>query len=101
MDNNFHYLSARMSDGRFITDYSPNCELNGKLQGDMTSWQYRMFLTKNSDNILNNINMQNKKLFGCNECEGNVPILPKYEQNCSKNGYCVVNEINKNGIGLN
>ena len=35
MDNNIFEFPARMSDGRFITDYSPNCMLNNKYQQSM------------------------------------------------------------------
>ena len=45
-DNFFKDFPARMSDGRFITDYTPNCQLNLEFQQNMTSWQYRSFLTK-------------------------------------------------------
>tara|TARA_Y100000389_G_scaffold187223_1_gene208419 strand:- start:50 stop:355 length:306 start_codon:yes stop_codon:yes gene_type:complete len=100
MDNNYHELSARMSDGRFITDYSPNCELNFKLQNNMSSFQYRFYLTKYTDKIINDINQSNQQTFGCNSCQGNVPVLPKYDQQCYVNGYCKVNTINQNGIGF-
>ena len=94
MDNNYHYLSARMSDGRFLTDYSPNCDMNRKYQGNMTSWQYRMFLTNNTSLILDN------KTGECVDCKGNAPVNPRYRQTCSKDGNCMVDEINPNGIGL-
>tara|TARA_B100000745_G_C19949655_1_gene320549 strand:+ start:185 stop:490 length:306 start_codon:yes stop_codon:yes gene_type:complete len=101
MDNNYHNLSARMSDGRFITNYSPNCELNRKLQKDMTSFQYRFYLTKYTDTIMNDNNQSDQEKFGCIQCQGNIPVLPKYKQNCYQNGYCEINTVNNNGIGLN
>lgn len=100
MDNNYHYLNARMSDGRFITNYSPNCELNRKLQGNMSSFQYRTYLTNYTDKLLNTMDQNIKQKYGCQECQGNLPVLPKYEQNCFENGYCEINTINENGIGL-
>ena len=68
MDNNNHDFTARMSDGRFITDYSPNCELNRKLQNNMTSWQYRMFLTNMADSILESEHKLDEEEFGCSDC---------------------------------
>ena len=100
MDNFNNNFAARMSDGRAITDYSPNCELNGQLQKNLSSIQYRDFLTNNADKIMRDMNMKNKQEYGCNECSGNVPVLPKYEQTCYSNGYCEIKTKNKKGIGL-
>ena len=51
-DNYHEDFPARMSDGRFITNYHPNCEMNGEIQKNMTSWQYRTFLTRYTDNLM-------------------------------------------------
>ena len=45
-DNVKSDFPARMSDGRFITDYTPNCQHNLAIQKDMTSWQYKTYLSK-------------------------------------------------------
>ena len=45
-DNFYKEFPARMSDGRFITNYHPICETNSMAQGNMTSWQYKLFLTR-------------------------------------------------------
>ena len=50
-DNFFKDFPARMSDGRFITNYSPNCQQNLIYQNNMTSWQYRAYLTKMANQI--------------------------------------------------
>ena len=61
--DNFHPdFPARMSDGRFITNYLPNCQLNLMYQQDKTSWQYRAYLTRMSDKILSHENTLNESI---------------------------------------
>ena len=55
-DNVNSDFPARMSDGRFITDYSPICQYNLAIQKDMTSWQYKTYLTRYADQIRNVLN---------------------------------------------
>ena len=100
MDNFNNAFTAKMSDGRFITDYSPNCELNNKYQKNMTSFQYRTFITNNTTNIMDNERDDLFNKYLCNSCQGNNEVLPKYEQKCNLNGKCNLNIINQNGIGL-
>jgi len=101
MDNYNNAFTAKMSDGRFITDYAPNCELNNKYQKNMTSFQYRSFLTSNTDQIIINERKTLFNKYGCSTCQGNQEVLPKFQQNCNLNGNCEINIINNNGIGLN
>ena len=97
-DNYYKDFPARMSDGRFITDYSPNCQMNGVIQQNMTSWQYKTYLSRYSDKIMEETNSMNDKLYGCNNC--NHVSLPTYsEQLCSPSG-CKINVVNENGLGM-
>ena len=89
-DNFFKDFPARMSDGRFITNYSPNCQQNLIYQNNMTSWQYRAYLTKMANQIRNHERIKNEKLYGCDVC---------YEQVCNENG-CTMKEVNPEGIGM-
>jgi len=44
-----------MSDGRQFTDYSPSCDLNGKIQKKYkvdNSHQYRYFLQQNAEKLI-------------------------------------------------
>ena len=52
-DNFNKDFPARMSDGRFITDYTSACQHNLFYQQGTNSWQYRMFLTTNGINVIN------------------------------------------------
>jgi len=99
MDNIQYDFPARMSDGRFMTDYRPNCTMNGVLQKGMSSFQYRTYLTNYSDRILGDINSLNNSLYKCNSCVGTVPVEAKYEQSCDVNGVCGLNMVNPMGIG--
>ena len=45
-----------MSDGNYITDYRPNGDINAELMNKhkiCDSYQYRQFLQKNAENIMN------------------------------------------------
>ena len=98
-DNIQNSYPARMSDGRFMTDYRPNCTMNKILQKGMSSFQYRTYLTNYSDKILNDIYTTNNSIYSCKSCVGTVPVEAKYEQTCDVNGVCNLNMINPMGIG--
>ena len=100
-DNYHKDFPARMSDGRFITDYYPNCSMNLSAQKNMSSWQYKMFLTSNANNVINTINDYNHKRYGCDNCnDPSIPLQNKYLQECS-NYACHISEAHKEGLGLN
>ena len=53
-NNNFQGCPALMSDGRFLTSYKPNCEMNRAYESvlsdkPLSSWQYKYHLTNNTD----------------------------------------------------
>ena len=98
-DNFTENFPARMSDGRFITDYSSNCFKNVEHKKDMTGWEYRIHLINNAEKIMGEINEQNEKLYGCEECNGvNIPSQ-KANQVCTGEN-CNVEEVDPNGIGI-
>ena len=100
--DNFHKdFPARMSDGRFITDYSPNCAMNLSAQKNMSSWEYKLFLTRNTNNVMKSIKDNNHNTYGCNNCnDPSIPLQNKYLQECV-NESCHIKEVNPNGLGLN
>ena len=99
--DNFHKdFPARMSDGRFITDYYPNCAMNLSAQKNMSSWQYKLFLTRNTNNVMNAIKDYNHTRYGCNNCnDPSIPLENQYLQECS-NYSCHISEVNPKGVGL-
>ena len=50
-DNRYNNCPALMSDGRFITNYKPNCEMNRNIERSFqqnvpsSSWEYKYNLT--------------------------------------------------------
>lgn len=95
---------GRMSDGRFMTNYSPNCKMNEMIMKssgqNLTSWEYKEFLVKNTDNLLNATEQVNALLYGCNDCSPVLSsTLSKYAQDCDKNT-CLIKVNNENGLGL-
>lgn len=99
-DNNKPKFPARMSDARFMTDWAPNCQRNLFYQQNMTSWQYRMFLTNMGDSVLESEHKMDEEEFGCSDCSKNV-FIPKneYEQKCD-GVKCNVNFVNQDGQGI-
>ena len=100
-DNFYNDFPARMSDGRFITSYIPNCELNLRGQKNMSSWEYKLLLTRKGNEIRDAIESKTNEVFGCDNCnDPSIPLSNKFQQNCSVNG-CRINVVNQNGLGLN
>jgi len=100
-DNVISEFPARMADGRFITNYHSNCEMNAGIQNGMSSWQYRQLLMKDSDRIVNSMDSFNKQLFGAGSStrhQSNV-FEPRYEQSCSIHG-CSIKEVAPQGFGI-
>ena len=98
-DNFNKDFPARMSDGRFVTDYTSSCQHNLFYQQGMNSWQYRMFLTTNGINVIDNELQGDAEEFGCCDCSHDFVPSTRFEQDCSKD-YCLINEVNPEGIGI-
>tara|TARA_B110000208_G_scaffold155111_1_gene187960 strand:- start:348 stop:788 length:441 start_codon:yes stop_codon:yes gene_type:complete len=105
-NNKYFKCPARMSDARFCTDYRPNSYINGAIKvanNLQNSYQYRLFLQRNANQLF----QLNNNLFfarnGCGPCmkpynQGTVPPVQN-EINCNTQS-CIINNTNKNGIGL-
>ena len=104
-DNNFDGCPALMSDGRFITSYKPNCEMNRMIESSfqskvpLTSWEYKYHLTNHADKVMGFVNNNNTNNYGCSGYGYEVP-QPLLKQDCHLDN-CVINRTgNNNGIGL-
>tara|TARA_B100001094_G_scaffold325480_1_gene379876 strand:- start:624 stop:935 length:312 start_codon:yes stop_codon:yes gene_type:complete len=97
--DNYKDFPARMSDGRFMTDNRPNCEMNYELRQDMNSYEYRQNLINNAGNIFKKMQEINKEAYKCSNCNGTVVPPPQNKQDC-KDGNCKVYENNSNGFGI-
>lgn len=71
--NNKHFsCPPRMDDGRHFTDYRPNCHLNNLMRANQqtnNSFQYRMFLTHNANNIMQQNRKQACQKNCCGPCQ--------------------------------
>ena len=106
-DNFFEGCPALMSDGRFITNYKPNCEMNRRIESTfnkgtdvpMSSWEYKYHLTNDTEKVLDVVNNNNKKMYGCAAYPYNVPG-PAIKQDCNYDNCIIKNTNNNNGIGI-
>lgn len=105
-NNKYFNCPPRMSDGRHFTDYRPRCsqvyqdKISNKL---LRSYEHRMFLTQNADEIMqlnaNNAYMTNR-CGPCVEPYDQGTMVPEYEkQTCDKNS-CTFNVSDAYGLGL-
>tara|TARA_B100000575_G_C22709093_1_gene427773 strand:+ start:186 stop:515 length:330 start_codon:yes stop_codon:yes gene_type:complete len=93
---------ARMSDGRQFTDYRQNCLLNNNLSNGAGSWEYRQYLTINSDQIRNSFLQQQVSTTACTKCSDNTVLPVKTIINCSPTGCDYqLNDPNGLGVGVN
>jgi len=104
--NNKHFgAPPRMDDGRHFTDYRPSCNLNQLIRtgNNLTnSFQYRLFLTQNAEELMN----QNRKIACDKNCSGpcmepyhSVNTLPELNKvKCNKNN-CEIIGFDPNGLG--
>jgi hypothetical protein len=98
--DNFHAdFPARMSDGRFMTDFNTNCILNTLRKEKMSAWEYRTHLINNAEQIMEEMNEKNEQLYGCQECHRTVLPAPNAKQVCTDTG-CEIVKVEDGGIGL-
>ena len=102
-DNRYNNCPALMSDGRFITNYKPNCVMNRTIessfkQGPLTSWEYKQHLINGSDKVLSNINDFYTNNYGCSGYPYKI-IEPVLKQDCNYDN-CVMKNGNPNGLGV-
>jgi hypothetical protein len=97
--DNFKNFPARMADGRAFTDYGPSCLKNKKLSDKKDSYEYRQNLINNTNNIL----IEQKKIlennYSCDNCNKSIIPSEMFVQSCSK-GYCYIDKISRDGIGI-
>ena len=102
-DNYFKDCPALMSDGRFITSWIPNCEMNANIEKlfgkkKLNSWEYTYDLTNESKKVFNYIDNNYKKNYSCSEYY-NIPG-PLLVQDCNIDNCVINNTGDKTGIGL-
>ena len=85
-NNKFLNAPPRMADGRHFTDYRPNCFINNRIKVDnklVNSYDYRMFLTRNADKLIE-LNQKNTFImngnFECKEPYNQGTMLPEQDK---------------------
>tara|TARA_Y100000590_G_C15659640_1_gene992060 strand:- start:1009 stop:1365 length:357 start_codon:yes stop_codon:yes gene_type:complete len=101
MNNKYLDCPSRMDDGRHFTEYRSSCFLNNytRFNNDIrNSYQYRLFLTRNAEKIME----QNKKLACdnqcCKDCNGQTMLPEESMVECNE-FTCNVKANNPNGLG--
>jgi hypothetical protein len=93
--DNYKGFPARMSDGRFMTNYQPNCLMNK----NNNSYQYRQELISNAEKIMAETDEVNKNRYGCSDCSKIVIPETKNYQDCW-GPTCLIDTVNPGGIGI-
>lgn len=102
-NNVYDNCPALMSDGRFITSYLPNCEMNKRIERlysdkPLTSWEYTYYLINEAGKAEKFINQQYQHKYGCPGYPYKI-IEPELKQDCNLDN-CVIKNINKDGMAL-
>ena len=104
--NNKHFgAPPRMDDGRHFTDYRPNCHINNIIRTGnnvMNSFQYRTFLTRNADELMD-INRRYATMKNgsgpCKEPYHSINTLPEVNRvKCNKHN-CEIIAYDPKGLG--
>jgi hypothetical protein len=105
-NNKFFNCPPRMADGRHFTDYRPRCtqqyqdKISNKL---MSSYEHRMFLTANADELIkkNAINAYMQNRCGpCVEPYDQGTMVPEFEQQTCNERVCSFGVADPYGVGL-
>tara|TARA_B100000900_G_scaffold319982_1_gene279160 strand:+ start:649 stop:984 length:336 start_codon:yes stop_codon:yes gene_type:complete len=90
---------ARMADGRIFTDYRPNCVMNQFFSTGKNSFDYRYYLTQNTEAIQKNIISELEKATKCDSCNAQTVLPVQTIQNCNA-GVCTMKMNDPQGLGL-
>lgn len=90
---------ARMADGRIFTDYRANCIMNNQFSVGKNSFDYRYYLTQNTNQIQQTIVSDLEKATKCDSCNAQTVLPVQTVQNCNA-GVCSVEMKDPQGLGL-
>lgn len=103
MDNVYASCPPRMSDGRFVTNYSPRClqefGLVDENQRPLSSYMYRQYLIQNAEEIMQQQAQVAVQNFTCGACEWNTQLAPQRVQSCDSRA-CSISPPDYAGLGL-
>ena len=104
-NNKFFDCPPRMDDGRHFTDYRTQCTQNNQLwrQGNVkSSFDYRMYLTRNADKLLDAEREKAGLRNSCGPCMEPYDVgtmLPEKNMVTCNQSTCSVNLNNEEGLG--
>ena len=85
-DNRHDDCPPRMADGRHFTDFRPNCTINNMLRVQnkvVNSYEYRMFLTRNAEDIMTTNESYAMDKNACKTCD-NTMLPEQTKVSCNK-----------------
>ena len=85
-DNKYPDCPPRMADGRHFTDFRPNCAINNMMRVQnkiVNSYEYRMFLTRNAEDIMAVNNQYAVDKNACKSCD-QTQIPEQTKVDCGK-----------------
>lgn len=77
-DNKHFQCPPRMNDGRHFTDYRPNCHVENVVRENnqtLNSYQYRMFLTQNAEQLMDLNRQQACNMNCCGPCNNTNTVV--------------------------
>jgi hypothetical protein len=104
-NNKYFKCPPRMSDGRHFTDYRPSCHVNNMIRANnkkLNSFEYRNFLTKNANELMDLNRKYACQQNGCGPCKepyNQGTMLPEQSIKKCNNNSCNTDFVNDNGLG--
>lgn len=97
-----------MSDGRSFTDYKSKCDkesrlLSGQEQAFQNDYDFRMYLTRNAEKIMEEQRNNALKVYECPPCystDVNGTMLPEKNMMQCNEKSCETKQVNENGLGM-
>lgn len=96
--DNVKDFPARMSDGRFLTNYNSSCVNNSLMSEGMNSYTYRQSLINNAEKIMDDTLAGYESTFSCDSCYKMLIPKTKFQQDCSGD-VCQIKRVS-DGIGI-
>lgn len=105
-NNKYSKSPPRMDDARHFTDYRPNCHVNNLVasnNGILNSFEYRMFLTHNANNLMELNRSYAVQKNGNGECKQPYhqgTMMPEQQVQVCNGKSCNTDFVNQNGLGV-
>jgi len=99
ISDNFHLdFPAVMSDGRQFTDFRSSCLMNSP-EKNMSTFEYRQYLTKNAVEIMGNMQNIQGYVAKCKTCSDYSIVEPSLALTCNSSN-CTSQILDNSGVGM-